>query len=777
MIGLESDIPEPISARYHRSALEQVIECVEEGVYCALLGPRLCGKTVLLRYAERLLSEGWGMMCVYLDLLPMRSATLQGFFLELGQMITQRVYELSGEWLADPEKELINSATFRGFLLDSVAQLERDLVLIIEHLETVPTDLVQALLTSLRAAYMDQQTLDYRVTVVISGALSLATLTVGESSPFRGIARRVFIGDLSAEDSQGMIAEYLNEHNLLTTRQAERRLLEATRGDAFLIRSICERCIEMVEGRHLPQLGAGCVNRITGRFLRSEVFQYAPLLEAVRMIEEDPDLLHCVLLLLEQDAVRKSELPLPLSPDLDPLYLTGVVENVQGDSYRLQNLIYRSFLGQHFNPGRVGHMLTMAGQWDDALDYLEVGARAGDETARSDLLPATISSMYAAQDPTQAAHFLVRGLAAGFGAQRAQVWYAPPAENRLRMVRQLGMGNGLGRAGAEMPLTADALEARAYRQRASLRGSESEQGVRRAIPLALPGSKPIGVVTVWEQVSGGRFLEQRQRDVKLLGYLNQAARALQAVSTRRQELALAGRMQASLLPEELPSVKGWHFAVTWRPARETSGDFYDTFALPNGRVGLLVADVVDKGMGAALYMALSRTLMRTYASDYPDNPEQALEAVNARLLKDVEAGQFVTLFYAVLDPAAGVLTYCNAGHNPPVLLSSQDGEGLQRLHRTGMALGVTDDEGWEQRAIHLDPGTTLVLYTDGVVEAQDTQGEYFGDQRLATVIRANHGRPAQAVQEALLLALQAFVGDAPQFDDITLLVVTRPANG
>jgi sigma-B regulation protein RsbU (phosphoserine phosphatase) len=240
-----------------------------------------------------------------------------------------------------------------------------------------------------------------------------------------------------------------------------------------------------------------------------------------------------------------------------------------------------------------------------------------------------------------------------------------------------------------------------------------------------------------------------------------------------RELALAGEVQASFLPRELLTIPGWQVAVTLKPSRETSGDFYDFNLLPNGRLGMLVADVVDKGAGAALFMALSWTLIRTYAAEYPTQPELVLSTVNHRILADTHADQFVTAFYGILDPATGVLVYCNAGHCPPYLISAQANNEVRALHRTGMALGVAQDVTWAQEDVQLVPGDVLVLYTDGVTEARNAQGAFFGEDRLLESVRADLGRSAQDIQDAIMADVRTFVDDAPQFDDIALAVVVR----
>jgi len=251
----------------------------------------------------------------------------------------------------------------------------------------------------------------------------------------------------------------------------------------------------------------------------------------------------------------------------------------------------------------------------------------------------------------------------------------------------------------------------------------------------------------------------------------------QALAYQRvaQELALAGQIQAGFLPQQVPELNGWQLTVTLEPAKETSGDFYDFIPLPDGRLGIVVADVADKGLGAALYMALSRTLIRVYAVEHESEPDKVLAAANRRILADTNSDLFVTVFYGVLDPQTGTLTYCNAGHNPPLLLSAK-GDSVQRLPLTALPLGLFEDEEWEQGMVRMQPGDVLILYTDGLTEAENEFEEYFGEARLQAVAQANLGRPAEVIESKIITAVYDYMGEAAQQDDITLMVVVRNPN-
>lgn len=240
-----------------------------------------------------------------------------------------------------------------------------------------------------------------------------------------------------------------------------------------------------------------------------------------------------------------------------------------------------------------------------------------------------------------------------------------------------------------------------------------------------------------------------------------------------QELALAGEVQTSFLPRNCPEIPGWQLSATLRPARETSGDFYDIITLPNHCFGIVVADVCDKGAGAALYMALCWTLIRTFAADSPTQPERVLSAVNQRIIKDTKTDQFITVFYGIIDVDSGKFYYCNAGHCTPYQFSSNNRKKIRLLSRTGTALGISAEMVYEQRVVQLFPGDGLVLYTDGITEALNEHGVFLGTDRLLEAIKSNSTYPAGVIQDAILADVQDFVGEMSQSDDIALVILLR----
>lgn len=241
----------------------------------------------------------------------------------------------------------------------------------------------------------------------------------------------------------------------------------------------------------------------------------------------------------------------------------------------------------------------------------------------------------------------------------------------------------------------------------------------------------------------------------------------------RQELYLASQIQTSFMPKEYPEMQGWQLAVALEPAGELSGDFFDLIPLRDNRVGILIADVAGKGLGAALYMALCRTLIRTFAMEHHEHPELVISDCNERILQDASASLFVTAFYGVLDTTKNTLIYANAGHHPPYLFSSGNSNVPQAFHLASIPIGIQADESWGREQAEIAPGETLLLYSDGVTDAQNAEEEEFGSKRLVEEVSKQIGKSSSQVQSALLAQIRDFVGETPQFDDMTMLVLRR----
>jgi serine phosphatase RsbU (regulator of sigma subunit) len=235
-----------------------------------------------------------------------------------------------------------------------------------------------------------------------------------------------------------------------------------------------------------------------------------------------------------------------------------------------------------------------------------------------------------------------------------------------------------------------------------------------------------------------------------------------------RELQVAHDVQASLLPRELPGIPGFHLAASWNAARQVAGDFYDIFPLHEGRWGIVIGDVADKGTPAALYMAMTRALIRASAVRH-HSPAHALMQVNETVNAECSYTMFVTTVYASLDPATRTLTYANAGHNPPIL--RRRGGAIEQLPRTGLVVGALEKLHLDERAINLAPGHALVLYTDGVTDALNAAGEDYGVDRLIAAIAAAPAT-APALLDFVRTDLAAFMQNVPQPDDITFFVVT-----
>jgi sigma-B regulation protein RsbU (phosphoserine phosphatase) len=296
-------------------------------------------------------------------------------------------------------------------------------------------------------------------------------------------------------------------------------------------------------------------------------------------------------------------------------------------------------------------------------------------------------------------------------------------------------------------------------------------------PLMVKNDK-FGVMLVEEDAEARRFRQKRVEIVTSIA--QQVALSIQNEHLQKEmvtrerfehEIHLARQIQKTFLPEYLPEITGWNLAATWITARQVGGDFYDLIELPRGRLGLFIADVSDKGIPAALFMALTRTLVRAVVFDTP-SPAETLQRVNALIFPDNRQGMFVSAVYGVLTLESGKFTYANAGHNPPIWFSGTN-RTMELLRRTGAALGIIENLPMEDRTITLEINDFLLLYTDGLTEAFSPADETYGEQRLQQVLEAAQVDMARGVLDAIERSVKRFMGHHLPEDDLTMLGVKR----
>jgi sigma-B regulation protein RsbU (phosphoserine phosphatase) len=249
-----------------------------------------------------------------------------------------------------------------------------------------------------------------------------------------------------------------------------------------------------------------------------------------------------------------------------------------------------------------------------------------------------------------------------------------------------------------------------------------------------------------------------------------AAELRKAYSLVERELKVVADIQRALLPKAMPVIPGLSLAAHYQTSQWAGGDYYDFFPLPDGRWGLLIADVSGHGTPAAVMMAILHSLAHTLPGP-PDPPAVLLRHVNehftTRYTSEGEA--FVTAFYGIFDPARRELTYASAGHNPPRLKRCEDGSILALDGVGNLPLGLFPDQDYEQATLQLRPGDQIVFYTDGITEARNAAGAMFGPQRLDEALENCH-LDAQGLIETVLAALKEFTGDLPPTDDMTVVV-------
>jgi serine phosphatase RsbU (regulator of sigma subunit) len=431
---------------------------------------------------------------------------------------------------------------------------------------------------------------------------------------------------------------------------------------------------------------------------------------------------------------------------------------------------------------------TLADQIAVALESARLYAAQQEEAWVLNALLQVTQNIALARDLNELLEVVVRLVPLLVGVEHCVVFLRDRGNGMFRAVHGYGVPpevlEGLRFASGEMPAFDQAV---AEAQPLVLVGEEELE----AVPLALQQEMGAGAMWLIPLLAGGEasgmlvlgmaqrltILSTRQHTI-LAGITSQAGIAIEEARLRgaevarqrmEQELAVARDIQRSLLPLGAPPTPGWVIETAWQAARQVGGDFYDFIALPNNRLAIVIADVSDKGVPAALFMVLARSLMRASILSH-HAPAEALKQANRLLLPDNRAEMFVTVFCGVLDLKTGELRYASAGHNPPLLCRPDE---VVELTARGIILGIMKKVRLEEKTIQLNPGDTLVLYTDGVTEAINDDEEQFGEERLEQVMCDHGDESLHELRQSLLDAVANFTAGRPPFDDLTLVLVRR----
>ena len=303
-------------------------------------------------------------------------------------------------------------------------------------------------------------------------------------------------------------------------------------------------------------------------------------------------------------------------------------------------------------------------------------------------------------------------------------------------------------------------------------------GVKLVVPMISQGEL-VGLLNLGPRLSEqGYSSDDRGLLSRLATQVAPVVRVAQLVREQRarsrererieQELRVARLIQQTLLPKELPALPGWQLDAYYQPAREVGGDFYDFLTFDDGRLGIVIGDVTDKGVPAALVMATTRSILRS-AAQVTVSPGKVLEQTNDLLYPDIPPRMFVTCLYAILDPHSGRLWYANAGHDLPY---RRHDNTVSELRATGMPLGLMPGMSYEEKEATLMPGDRVLFYSDGIVEAHNPEREMFGFPRLMALLQEHLNDTS--LSDFLLHQLQAFTGaDWEQEDDVTMVTLTR----
>jgi hypothetical protein len=701
-------------------------------VHCvgAVLGARQTGKTSLLLKLRHTFHAKYSF--AFIDLQAVEGATIDECFSYISEEIVEQLSSvIDGEMPAVPKDG-------RGFqtFLQQYARVCRPvrIIVILDELGALPQTTAIKLANTIRSVFTSRTLKpEYaRYVFILAGGTDMLDLTVGRNSPLRNVTETIYLGDLAPAETEQLLWEVFGEAQKDSYPDINRHLHTWTEGHPYWTQLLAAELSDRLYGST-----EGSVDGIVAHLIRTEDKNLPHIFHS---LQADKALLNMFEAVLEG-------MPLPFSRTnaaVAKLELIGVVKERAGHC-AIRNRIYRRAME--------GHQISELRLQRTVLSNLNQ-QMLGTTDIESLLHLVAVHLHQALQN--RAVVIFSRGFHdPGFTAT-ASVGITEPILGKVRFEPGCRLLANLKEVFTP--------QERDLPDQERLRLQDLKTAL--IVPILLR-SEAIGFLSLGPKFSGEPY------DSQEVGFLATVAEQT-AVGVDRCRLHLlqqdaerALAIQRNLLPKNTPQIPGYQLSGAWYPARLASGDYYDVLTFGEDKFGLCIGDVVGKGLPAAMLMSNLQAHVRASASQTMA-PRDLCERINRLTANNIESGKFITFFYALVDGRSRRISYANAGHNPPILLRGT-GEIL-RLKEGGALLGVFPNCVYRQEETELNAGDRLVLFTDGVSEAQDSSYDEFGEERLIELITKHRGRSALEMQEAVIKAVSDFSrGDL--YDDVTVLVM------
>jgi serine phosphatase RsbU (regulator of sigma subunit) len=701
-------------------------------VHCvgAVLGPRQTGKTSLLLKLRHTFQDKYEF--AFVDLQAIEGAQADECFNYIAEQIVEQLAATIDGAPTLPK----GNTTFSAFLREFARQTRVvRIVVILDEIGALPPESAIKLASTIRAVFTSRfiKPEFARYIFLLSGATDMLELTTGRNSPLGNVTERIYLGDLSLAETEQLLSEAHVHTSATSFVEINRQLHAWASGHPYWTQLLAEKLETKVQGPTDEM-----IKNIVEHLIRTED---ANLPYLIRSLQADNALWILVEALLDGTPLYFSR----ANAAIAKLELIGILKDQDGHC-TIRNNIYKEAVHRHqITPVRLpvenlrvlGHQILSA---NDRLSLLS--------------------------------------WVAGFVQQKMQ--------SRSVVTYTKGQRERTFQASATVGIPetlCDALEFRADSQLLSILERGGSQSVRDLTELeksqlckigstllvpVLSKSELLGFLSLGERLSGDDYDPQDREFLATVA--EHVAAGIERLSFEEYKLEAerALEIQQRLLPKEIPQITGYQISGAWKPARTVSGDYFDVLKFDEHRVALCIGDVVGKGMPAALLMANLQAAVRVLAAPSA-RPDGLCEQVNRLVLNNIDQGKFITFFYGLVDAKTKRLTYANAGHNPPIMLR-RDGTVL-RLDEGGAVLGVFEDSKYLQREIDLGPADRLLLFTDGVSEAQDSVGVQFGEERLIQLLKGNIDLGAADLQRKVIKTVSEF-SYGIFHDDVTVVAMT-----